>query len=302
MNPQSIPRDRDIQVDKSVTAGSALGSATKNRRQFFKVLQMCLNSRTIASSTSVFVVGASPSEVALLKEAGLNNLTISNIQDPGADHSASRERNSIRMLVSDAETLSVADNSFDLVIAHEVLHHCASPHRALCEMLRISRRHVVILEPNDSLAMKGLAALRLTFPYELASVIANGHVSGGVRNSAIPNFIYRWNPHEILKTASASAPERTFCIYPFPYWDFNACPDNLSLRRSTRIPALAHFAGPERLLSALRLSQRALNLFSPIRGQGNKLFCCIEKSSELKPWLKRGEDRIVFDRNFQDSH
>ena len=49
-----------------------------------------------------------------------------------------------------AEILSLPfrDSSFDLVYAWEVLHHVGEPERALAEMARVSRKYVLIAEPN----------------------------------------------------------------------------------------------------------------------------------------------------------
>ena len=42
--------------------------------------------------------------------------------------------------------------------------------------------------------------------YETAAVAANGGVAGGVRNTAIPNYVYRWTEREIEKTISSFCP------------------------------------------------------------------------------------------------
>ena len=58
------------------------------------------------------------------------------------------------------------------------------------------------MEPNDSLAMALLVKMGFSFPYELPAVIDHDYRSGsGVRDSHIPNFLYRWNGHEVFKTA-----------------------------------------------------------------------------------------------------
>src|ERR1035437_1768982 len=96
--------------------------------------------------------------------------------------------------------MQIADGSYDLVLAHEVLHHCRSPHKALLEMLRVSRRHVIILEPNDSLLMHAFVKLRFSFPYELPAVISHNFQEGGVRNSCVPNYIFRWNERDMYRS------------------------------------------------------------------------------------------------------
>lgn len=48
----------------------------------------------------------------------------------------------------DATTLPFPDNSFDVVFEANVLHHVDGRERLIREMRRVSRRHVVLLEPN----------------------------------------------------------------------------------------------------------------------------------------------------------
>jgi ubiquinone/menaquinone biosynthesis C-methylase UbiE len=48
----------------------------------------------------------------------------------------------------DAHDLEFEDNSFDVVFCHSLLHHVERVDRVIQEMRRVSRRHVVILEPN----------------------------------------------------------------------------------------------------------------------------------------------------------
>lgn len=51
-------------------------------------------------------------------------------------------------LCASALELPFADGSFDLVYCWEVLHHVDEPHRVLREMARVSRRYVLVIEPN----------------------------------------------------------------------------------------------------------------------------------------------------------
>lgn len=47
-----------------------------------------------------------------------------------------------------AETLPLADSSFDAVLCANLLHHLDSPIAAVREMARVARSHVVVIEPN----------------------------------------------------------------------------------------------------------------------------------------------------------
>ena len=48
----------------------------------------------------------------------------------------------------DASDMSFADDSFDIVFCHALLHHVEDLRAVVREMRRVSRRYVIILEPN----------------------------------------------------------------------------------------------------------------------------------------------------------
>jgi len=57
--------------------------------------------------------------------------------------------NSGRVLLrGKGEGLPLKDRSFDVVFVSNLLHHSANPQRIVEEMCRVSRRYVVLLEPN----------------------------------------------------------------------------------------------------------------------------------------------------------
>jgi ubiquinone/menaquinone biosynthesis C-methylase UbiE len=51
-------------------------------------------------------------------------------------------------LQMDAEHLAFQDMSFDLVFCHALLHHVENMDAVIREMRRVSKRHVVVMEPN----------------------------------------------------------------------------------------------------------------------------------------------------------
>lgn len=59
--------------------------------------------------------------------------------------------------VENAEALSLADGAVDYVLCKEAFHHFPRPMLALYEMLRVARKAVVLIEPNDEYAGGGLA-------------------------------------------------------------------------------------------------------------------------------------------------
>ena len=271
--------------------------ATKPRAQFLRVLTAEIAACRMSLDQRVLIVGGSAEDEHVLRQAGFKDIVNSNLPTD-MDRLGAGESSGTEHVALDAEQIDLPDDSFDLVFASEVLHHCSSPHRALCEMLRVSRRYVLFMEPNDSLAMALLVKMGFSFPYELPAVIDHDYRSGGVRDSNIPNFLYRWNRHEVFKTVSSCIPERIFSVRANPYWDFTVTEKDLDLRKQTRIGSITSVMGARNFISLLRFTQLFLNWIPGFRGQGNKFFCCIEKEAGLKPWMAREGGEIVFNREF----
>ena len=53
-----------------------------------------------------------------------------------------------RKLLMGAEALAFKDNSFEVVFCHALLHHVADIDSVVREMKRVSRKYIIILEPN----------------------------------------------------------------------------------------------------------------------------------------------------------
>ncbi|MGH9343594.1 MAG: class I SAM-dependent methyltransferase, partial [Terriglobia bacterium] len=246
---------------------------------------------------TVLVVGGMQEDAEVLRRCGFHRITLSNISGIADDPEVPSD---LPIVAVDAEDIRLPDQSYDVVFVHEVIHHCRSPHRAACEMLRVARRQVLIMEPNDSAFMRLLLRANFSFPFELTAVIDNGYVRGGVRNSQIPNFIFRWNGHEMEKLASSFLAEYFLRVYADPYWDFNLGEEGLAERKQTRLGLITGLIGAKNFLRILHAAQAVLNIVPIFRRQGNKFFCCVNRTSQLQPWLTLESDgRIIFDRSFQ---
>ncbi len=270
----------------------------KNRNHFEKVLRKCVHSMGIDLTNDVLVVGGNAEDGRTLHRIGFTRVTLSNLLDPRPSEQADLDDAEMRTVRVDAEAMELANNSYDLVLAHEMLHHCRSPHKALLEMLRVSRGHVILLEPNNSLAMRVLLRLRFSFPYELPAVIASGFQTGGVRDSNIPNYIYRWNAVDVYQTIASYLAESEFDLYTQRYWDFNVDEAELRRRSETRIGNVMKVLSPRVFLAGLHSFQAVANHIPWLGRQGNKFFGCIRKKSELKPWLIRKGGEIQFNGDY----
>lgn len=211
--------------------------------------------RWIPPTASVLIVGGAGNDFTVFKALGFEDVTLSNLDDDvrGSDYAPFKEA------CEDAENLSFDDGSFDYCVICAALHHCYSPHRALLEMLRVARVGVIFIESRDSWLMRRLENWGFTQTYEYSAVWKSGGLSGGVRNSEIPNYIYRWTEREIEKTARCALP------WGEPVFDYRY---GNSYPRSTRIMKGAGWKSwiitAARPLYALfaRLFKRQQNMFA----------------------------------------
>jgi SAM-dependent methyltransferase len=231
----------------------------KTHTDFFSEI---LDKLEIKKSASIAVVCGGKYDANVLRTAGYQNVTISNIDEQQTDLG-------FAWSYQDAENLTFLDESFDWVIVNAGLHHCTSPHRALLEMYRVCKEGVLLIEARDSLLMRSAVGLGLVPRYELEAVVIEGWKTGGVRNSAIPNFIYRWTEREVHKSIESAWPQ---FIHKYRYFYGLRFP---SQRLS--MTAFRPLNGPIKILVYL------LQLIVP--KQGNKFGAAVIKTGELKPWI-----------------
>lgn len=165
-------------------------------------LSWLMERRILDRDMRILVVCGSHADKAVLSSLGFGNVVISNLDvrlngDEFAPYSWSHQ---------DAENLALQDREFDFVIAHNGLHHCYSPHRALLEMYRVAKRGLLVFEPRDTLLVRIGVRFNFGQEYEVAAVADNGLIFGGVKNTFLPNYVYRWTEREVEKTISSYAP------------------------------------------------------------------------------------------------
>jgi SAM-dependent methyltransferase len=268
----------------------------KDRSTFADVFGRHMAPCGIDPAESVLVVGGSAEDARMMVGLGFSDLTVTNLAPSVPTW---EDLPGVKLEAADAEDIPLPDRSFDMVFVHESLHHCRSPHRALCEMARVARRHVVMLEPNESRLMSALTRLGLSSPYETAVVLDYRGERGGVNDSHVPNYLYRWTGREVDKTVSAYLAERQVRVVAEPYWDFNAEERDLGLRQDTYVGAISRVVGPARLLGSLRRWQRVLNRVGVLRRQGNKFFACVTILDGFKPWLVAEGEGTAFNLSWR---
>jgi SAM-dependent methyltransferase len=150
---------------------------------------------------SILVVGGGQNDADVFSAAGFRNVTFTNLKPP-----AVVTQGPFTTVAADAENLPFPDGTYDYTVAHAVLHHCRSPHRAMLELYRVAKQAAVAFEARDSAVMRFAERIGAGNPYEVSSVEANGGIAGGVRDKGVPNYVYRWTEREVEKTIASFAP------------------------------------------------------------------------------------------------
>lgn len=226
-------------------------------------------------NASILVVGGGETDREVLHSLDFTNVIISNLDsrlkgDEFAPYQWSLQK---------AEELSYGKEEFDFVVVHAALHHCESPHRALLEMYRVAKIGLIAFESRDSLLMKFLAKVDLTPDYEHVAVYYNDGKFGGVNNTEIPNYIYRWTEREIEKTISTYAP---FAKHQFAYQYGNDTPASVDLEKKILKKTIVSLLKP------------FYQLFTILFPKQQNLFAFYVNKPDLKEnlyeWLKIEED------------
>jgi len=239
----------------------------KNRREQFYKKSV---SRWIEKNARVLIVAGGSADYLVFKSLDFTNVTLTNI-DPRSNKD---DYYPFSYDFQDAENLTYNDSSFDFVVVHAALHHCHNPHKALTEMYRVAEKGILVIESRDSFTMKLLVKLGYVVDYELRAVFDNECLHGGVNNSEIPNFVYRWTENEVEKTINTFMPigmHQFFYMYANDK-DFN----KLNISKLLKI-----------ILNFLKVIYRLFIFFFPKQQNLFSIFVLKPNlSNQLHPWLK----------------
>lgn len=248
----------------------------------------CLQDWISDRAASVLVVGSGMMDRRVFAKAGFRNVTVTDLSDrgevptiEGLDEAAAELNRGYRWERENVNSLSYTDAAFDWVVVHAALHHCSQPHQAMLEMYRVARRGILVIESRDSLTVRLAQRLGLTMSYEV-TVVRDQNRTGGVDNTEVPNYIYRWTEREIVKTISSNAPYAPH-RYHFKYANSVGA-----------INSLIRQGGIKRV--AGRLAQAGFMVFSWLFPKQQNLFAfAVEKPrlpNDLFPWLEVRNDQV----------
>lgn len=219
----------------------------------------------------VLVIGAEDNDLEVFRHLGFSDVTLLNLgfRCPALPDGWTFAH-------GDGHSLPFPDEAFDAVVTHATLHHCRSPHRVVLEMYRVAREEVIFIEARDSSLMRLVEFLGITQSYEVTAVFGNGGVRGGVNDTEIPNFVFRWTERELEKTISTYAPHLR---HDFSYRYALDLPQTPAALRKLTFSRL--------LVQALRPLSHVLGL---VLGRQRNLFAArVRKPREghgLQPWLQ----------------
>ena len=252
------------------------------------VLEILLADRTIQPSDSVVCVCAGERDMGVFAKLGFTDVMITNVDESGDDGSYAP----FTWTYQDAQNLTFPDGAFDFAFVADGLHHCSSPHLAMLEMYRVTRKGIIVVDSRDSFLMKTAVRFGLSPDYEVEAVIGCGRQHGGVNNTAIPNHIYRWTEPEFKKTIKSYDPLgkqefRFFYGLNLPY-------------------ELAGWKRSSMKLNVIRVADPLLRVFTRVfKKQCNTLAMIALKPQvpeDLWPWLTMQDDQIVLSNTYAEDH
>lgn len=176
-----------------------------NRREFYekKIIDYIKE-----KNSSILVLGAGTLDKEVFEKLKFTNVKFSNIQN---------NDNLNELDLHSLHNLDIEDEKFDYCVAHACIHHSSKPHNAVLEMYRVSKKGVLIIESTDSILSRFACKLKLSEEFEISAVKKNISF-GGVDNSRIPNFVFRWTEREFYKLLNSYKPNvRHFIDYDYAY-------------------------------------------------------------------------------------
>lgn len=98
-----------------------------------------------------------------------------------------------------AEKLSFNDNSFDFVLCKEAYHHFPRPYAALYEMMRVAKKGIVIIEPQDPITKIPLLLAMVNIISKFSQSLIKRVWKNRFSFEPVGNFVYKVSEREFEK-------------------------------------------------------------------------------------------------------
>lgn len=231
-----------------------------------------LDKNILRCEDEILVIGGTNSDGKLFYEKNFQRVTISNIEKS----EVAKITYPYSISEQNFNDLKFPDKSFDFVFVSASIHHSSKPHQTLLEMYRVAKKGIIVIEARDSWIMRLRSMLNIA-AYELGTVQRIGN--GGVDNSGIPNFVYRWTEREFIKTLQSFNPTGRH------HFLFFYCPT-----KPNKCGYVCKFAF---------LVFKIISLFFPKISNGIAMIAVKPGLKELHPWLKENNGKIEFNTDYK---
>jgi SAM-dependent methyltransferase len=190
-----------------------------------------------ASQSLLVVCGGVGGEGTFLRKFGFRDVTVSDLSGE-ALKSCRRLDPRLKTLLLNAEDLTeLPDNSYDIVLVQDGLHHLPRPVLGFTEMLRVARVAAVVIEPHY-----GAVGRLIGTEWETHGDAAN--------------YVFRWN-RSILEQATRSyLLDKDSTVVPRRLWDHNLVIGKVA----TRLPKKVQLGAAKTIYGALRPFNRLGNM------------------------------------------
>jgi ubiquinone/menaquinone biosynthesis C-methylase UbiE len=206
-------------------------------------LQLSLNE--IRHWNVLIVCGGVGGEGTFFANKGFRSVTNSDVSE-NALRLCRRFDPRLQTLQLNAEHLDLPDNAYDLVVVQDGLHHLLRPVLGYTEMLRVSRKATVLIEPHT-----GIVARSVGTEWE-----RHGHEV---------NYVFRWNRNIFEQSTRSYLLELPCHIRVVRLWDHNLTIAGLARKFPTSL--------------SLAVAKTAYGLLALLPGLGNMMIGVVIKGS-----------------------
>jgi len=171
-------------------------------RETLRRIQRHIGDGNLDAETSIlFTCAGDGGEASVCANLGYSNVTFSDVSRVGVDAGLRRDPR-LKGFSMDAQNLDLPDNSYDVVIIQDGLHHLSSPVQGFTEAIRVARIAAAFIEPNNSLIGKLIGKTWET-------------------NGDAVNYVFRWTKYLVQDIGSSYLGPDAFDNLSFSYWHHN---------------------------------------------------------------------------------
>lgn len=153
------------------------------------------------------VCGGIGGEGTVLANMGFRSVTVSDISENAIQVCQLRDSR-LETKVMNAENLDIPDESYDLVLVQDGLHHLPRPVLGLTEMIRVSKKAVMMIEPH-------------------AGIVANLLGKEWEDHGGTVNYVFRWNKLMLEQAVKSYVFQMPCQIEVIRLWNHNLVVDKV---------------------------------------------------------------------------